>query len=65
MWWRRFDIDAVNKLQILQSLIVTTFRLFIWVNYSTSSIFSSLTDIDMLLILFVNQLWLLEESVVA
>ncbi len=60
MWWRRFDIDAVNELQILWSLVIMTFKLFIWVNYSTSSIFSSLTDIDMSLILFINWLWLLE-----
>ncbi len=65
MWWRCFDIDAVDELQILQSLVVTTFRLFIWVDYFTSSIFSSLIDIDMSLILFINQLWLLEKSVVA
>ncbi len=61
MWWRRFDINAVNKSQILQSLVVTTCRLFIWVVFFTSSIFSSLTDIDMSLIFFVDWLWLLEE----
>ncbi len=61
MWWRRFDINAVDKLQILQSLVVTTHRLFIWVVFFTSSIFSSLTDIDMSLIFFVDWLWLLEE----
>ncbi len=65
MWWRCFDINAVNELQILQSLVITTLRLFIWVNYFTSSIFSSFTDIDMSLILFVDQLWLLEENFVA
>ncbi len=65
MWWRCFDIDAVDESQILQSLVITTFRLFIWVDYFTSSIFSSFTDINMSLILFINQLWLLEESVVA
>ncbi len=59
MWWRRFDIDAVNESQILRSLVVTTCRLFIWVVFFTSSIFSSLTDIDMSLIFFVDQLWLL------
>ncbi len=59
MWWRRFDIDAVNELQILRSLVVTTRRLFIWIVFFTSSIFSSLTDIDMSLIFFVNWLWLL------
>ncbi len=53
-------IDAIDKLQILRSLIVTTCRLFIWVVFFTSSIFSSLTDIDMSLIFFVNWLWLLE-----
>ncbi len=53
-------IDAIDKLQILRSLIVTTRRLFIWVVFFTSSIFSSLTDIDMSLIFFVNWLWLLE-----
>ncbi len=61
MWWRHFDIDAVNELQILQSLVVTTRRLFIWVVFFTSSIFSSLTDIDMSLIFFVDRLWLLEK----
>ncbi len=61
MWWRRFDIDAVDKLQILQSLVVTTRKLFIWVVFFTSSIFSSLTDIDMSLIFFVDRLWLLKE----
>ncbi len=59
MWWRRFDIDAVDKSQILRSLVVTTRRLFIWVVFFTSSIFSSLTDIDMSLIFFVDRLWLL------
>ncbi len=61
MWWRRFDIDAVDKSQILRSLVVTTRRLFTWVVFFTSSIFSSLTDIDMSLIFFVDRLWLLEE----
>jgi len=61
MWWRYFNIDAVNELQILRSLIIMTLKLFIWIDYSTSSIFSSLTDIDMLLIFFVDWLWLLEE----
>ena len=61
MWWRCFDIDAVNKLQILQLLVVIICRLFIWIVFFTSSIFSSLTDIDMSLIFFVDQLWLLEE----
>ncbi len=65
MWWRCFNINAVNKLQILWSLIIMILRLFIWVNYSTSSIFSSFTDINMSLILFVNWLWLLEKNVVA
>ncbi len=60
MWWRRFDIDAVDESQILRSLVITTRRLFIWVVFFTSSIFSSLTDIDMSLIFFVDQLWLLE-----
>ncbi len=61
MWWRRFDIDAVDESQILRSLVVTTRRLFTWVVFFTSSIFSSLTDIDMSLIFFVDRLWLLEE----
>ncbi len=61
MWWRHFDIDTVNELQILRSLIVTTCRLFTWVVFFTSSIFSSLTDIDMSLIFFVDRLWLLEK----
>ncbi len=61
MWWRYFNINAVNELQILRSLIIMTLKLFIWIDYSTSSIFSSLTDIDMLLIFFVDWLWLLEE----
>ncbi len=61
MWWRYFDIDAVNELQILQSLIITTCRLFIWIVFFTSSIFSFLTDIDMSLIFFVDWLWLLEK----
>ncbi len=60
MWWRCFNIDAVDKLQILQSLVITTCRLFIWIVFFTSSIFSSLTDIDMSLIFFVDRLWLLE-----
>ncbi len=59
MWWRRFDIDAVDESQILRSLVITTRRLFIWVVFFTSSIFSSLTDIDMSLIFFVDRLWLL------
>ncbi len=61
MWWRHFDINAVNKSQILRPLVVTTHRLFIWVVFFTSSIFSSLTDIDMSLIFFVDRLWLLEK----
>ncbi len=61
MWWRCFDIDAVNESQILRSLVITTRRLFIWVVFFTSSIFSSLTDIDMSLIFFIDRLWLLEE----
>ncbi len=61
MWWRRFDIDAVNESQILQSLVITICRLFIWVVFFTSSIFSSLTDIDMSLIFFIDWLWLLEK----
>ncbi len=60
MWWRHFDINAVNESQILRSLVITTCKLFIWVVFFTSSIFSSLTDIDMSLIFFVDQLWLLE-----
>ncbi len=61
MWWRRFNTDAVDGSQILRPLVVTTLRLFIWVDYSTSSIFPSLTDIDMSLISFVDRLWLLGE----
>ncbi len=61
MWWRCFNINAVDELQILQSLVVTTCKLFIWIVFFTSSIFSSLTDIDMSLIFFVNWLWLLEK----
>ncbi len=61
MWWRRFDINTVDESQILRSLVITTRRLFIWVVFFTSSIFSSLIDIDMLLIFFVDRLWLLEE----
>ena len=61
MWWRRFDINTVDESQILRSLVITTRRLFIWVVFFTSSIFSSLIDIDMSLIFFVDRLWLLEE----
>ncbi len=61
MWWRCFDTDAVDESQILRSLVITTRRLFIWIVYFTSSIFSSLTDIDMSLVFFVDRLWLLEE----
>ncbi len=64
MWWRHFNINAVNELQILQSLVIMTFKLFIWVNYFTSSIFSSFTDIDMSLIFFIDWLWLLEKNVI-
>ncbi len=64
MWWRHFNINAVNELQILQSLVIMILRLFIWVNYSTNSIFSSFTDIDMSLIFFVDWLWLLERNAV-
>ncbi len=60
MWWRCFDIDAVDKSQILRSLVVTTCKFFTWIVFFTSSIFSSLTDIDMSLIFFVDWLWLLE-----
>ncbi len=50
-------IDAIDELQILWSLVVTTLIL-----RSTFSldIFSSFTDIDMSLIFFVDWLWLLE-----
>ncbi len=34
-------------------------RLVIWIDFSTSSIFSFLTDFDMSLVFFVDQLWLL------
>ncbi len=61
MWWRHFNINAVNELQILWSLVITTCRLFIWIVFFTSSIFSSFTDIDMSLIFFIDQLWLLEK----
>ncbi len=61
MWWRRFDIDTVDESQILWSLVITTRRLFIWIVFFTSSIFSSLTDINMSLIFFVDRLWLLEK----
>ena len=61
MWWRRFNIDAVDELQILRSLVIMILRLFIWIDYFTSSIFSSLTDVDMSLIFFVDRFWLLEE----
>ncbi len=61
MWWRCFDINAVNELQILRSLVVTTCKLFTWIVFFTSSIFSFLTDIDMLLIFFIDRLWLLEK----
>ncbi len=61
MWWRRFDINTVDESQILRSLVITIRRLFIWVVFFTSSIFSSLIDIDMSLIFFVDRLWLLEE----
>ncbi len=64
MWWRHFNIDAIDELQILWLLVIMILRLFIWVNYSTSSIFSFFTDIDMSLIFFVNWLWLLEKDVV-
>ena len=60
MWWRCFNINAVNKLQIFWSFIVITCRLFIWIVFFISSIFSSFTDINMSLIFFVNWLWLLE-----
>jgi len=53
-------IDVIDEFLILRSLVVTTLRLFIWIIYFTSSIFSSLTDFDMSLIFFVDQLWLLE-----
>ena len=46
-------IDAVNELQILQSLVVMTFILRLTFSLD---IFSSLTDIDMSLIFFVDQL---------
>jgi len=57
--------DAVDESQILRPLVVTIRKLFIWVVFFTSSIFSSLTDIDMSLIFFVDRLWLLGRDVVA
>ncbi len=56
-------IDMINKSSSLQSLAVTTLRLHL--NYLiTNDIFSSLTDIDMSLLFFVDWLWLLKENVV-
>ena len=54
-------IDVIDEFSILQSLIITTFRLFIWIVYFTSSIFSSSINIDMSLVFFIDRLWLLEE----
>ncbi len=51
-------IDAVNELQILQSLVIMT---FILKSTFSLNIFSFLTDINMSSIIFVNQLWLLEK----
>ena len=46
-------IDMINKSSSLQSLAVTTLRLHL--NYLiTNDIFSSLTDIDMSLLFFVD-----------
>ncbi len=56
MWWRCFNINAVNKLQIFQSFVITTCRLFIWIVFFTSSIFSFLTDIDMSLVFFIEKI---------
>ncbi len=61
MWWRCFNINAVNMSWILWLLVITILKLIIWINYFTSSIFSSLTDINMSLIFFIDWLWLLEE----
>ncbi len=57
-------INVINESSSLQSLAVTTLKLHLSC-LITSSIFSSLTDIDMSLLFFVDQLWLLEKSVVA
>ncbi len=57
------DVSAYRRSRwIINSLITCNhnFRLIIWINFSTSSIFSSLTDFNMSLIFFVDQLWLLE-----
>ena len=51
-------IDAVDESQILRLLVITTFILRMTISLN---IFSSFTDIDMSSIIFVNQLWLLEE----
>ncbi len=61
MWWRCFNINAVDESQILQLLKIIIRKLFNWIVFFTSSIFSSFTDIDMSLIFFVDQLWLLEK----
>jgi len=57
-------IDMIDESSSLRSLAVTTLRLHLNC-LITSNIFSSLTDIDMLLIFFVDWLWLLEKDVVA
>ncbi len=48
--------------QVINSLITCShnLRLIIWINFFTSSIFSSFTDFDMSLIFFIDQLWLIE-----
>ncbi len=57
-------INVIDESSSLQSLAVTTFRLHLSC-LITSSIFSSFTDINMSLLFFIDQLWLLEKSVVA
>ena len=57
-------IDATDGSSPLRPLAVTTLRLHLNC-LTTSSIFSSLTDIDMSLLFFVDRLWLLGGGVVA
>ncbi len=47
-------INTVNELQLLQSLVIIILKLITWIDYFTSDIFSSYTDIDLSLIFFVN-----------
>ncbi len=59
MWWRCFDINIIDELQIFQSFDHNS--QISHLHCLAFSIFWSFININMSLIFFINWLWLLEE----